>query len=196
VVDALQVLRESPPAIPGTKRLDVAEGDPHFWLDPRSYATVAAEVADRLADIDPDHARSYRKNADRLHADLVRLDRQFADGLQQCALRTVVVSHEAFDYLGNRYNLDFESIAGLSPESEPSPKHIAALHDLIQADGITTVFTESLASPAMAQTLSSDLGLTTAVLDPIEGLSDQTAHEDYLSLMRQNLVALRKANGC
>jgi zinc transport system substrate-binding protein len=196
VVDALQVLRERPPAIPGTKRFGVVEGDPHFWLDPRSFATVAAEVGDRLADIDPDHARSYERNAGRLHADLVRLDGQFADGLQHCGVRTVVVSHEAFDYLGYRYNLEFESIAGLSPESEPSPQHIAALHDLIEADGITTVFTESLASPAMAQTLSSDLGLVTAVLDPIEGLTDQTAHEDYLSLMRKNLAALRKANGC
>ena len=48
----------------------------------------------------------------------------------------------------------------------------------------------------MADTLASDLGLETAVLDPIEGLSDDTADEDYLSLMRANLAALQEANGC
>jgi zinc transport system substrate-binding protein len=48
----------------------------------------------------------------------------------------------------------------------------------------------------MAQTLAGDLGLRTAVLDPVEGLSDATADQDYLSLMRENLAALRDANGC
>jgi zinc transport system substrate-binding protein len=58
------------------------------------------------------------------------------------------------------------------------------------------VFSEQLASPRLAETLADDLGVTTAVLDPIEGLSDETAGEDYLSLMRQNLAALEEANGC
>jgi zinc transport system substrate-binding protein len=88
------------------------------------------------------------------------------------------------------------AIAGLSPESEPSPEHVAELQELIRTDGITTVFSETLTSPKMAETLSSDLGLETAVLDPVEGLSDDTAGEDYLTLMRQNLAALQKANTC
>jgi zinc transport system substrate-binding protein len=58
------------------------------------------------------------------------------------------------------------------------------------------VFSETLASPEMAETLADDLGLETAVLDPVEGLSDETSDEDYLSLMRGNLEALREANGC
>jgi zinc transport system substrate-binding protein len=48
----------------------------------------------------------------------------------------------------------------------------------------------------MADSLAGDLGLETAVLDPVEGLSDETSEDDYLSLMGQNLDALRKANGC
>ena len=63
-------------------------------------------------------------------------------------------------------------------------------------DGVTTVFSERLVSPKMAETLADDLGVSTAVLDPIEGLSDDTADEDYLSLMRENLTALQQANGC
>ena len=61
---------------------------------------------------------------------------------------------------------------------------------------MTTVFSERLVSPKMAQTLADDLGVSTTVLYPIEGLSDETAEEDYLSLMRENLTALQQANGC
>ncbi len=82
-----------------------------------------------------------------------------------------MVSHDAFEYLGARYDLDMHPIAGLSPDAEPSARHLAELADLIRTDKITTVFSERLASPKLADTLASDLGITTEVLDPIEGLA-------------------------
>ena len=106
-----------------------------------------------------------------------------------------MVSHQAFGYLA-RYGLDFEPIAGLSPDAEATAADLARLQELITEDGVTTVFSERLVSPKMAETLADDLGVSTAVLDPIEGLSDDTADEDYLSLMRENLTALQQANGC
>ncbi len=106
-----------------------------------------------------------------------------------------MVSHDAFGYL-SKYGLHFEAINGLSPEAEPSPAHLAALQDLIEQQSITTVFTETLASPELAATLARDVGVSTDVLDPIEGLGDATRDQDYLSLMRANLAALQKANRC
>ena len=107
-----------------------------------------------------------------------------------------MVSHDAFGYLAARYGLTVESINGLTPDAEPSPAHLAELADLIESEGITTVFSETLASPELADTLAGDLGLSAAVLDPVEGLGDATADEDYLSLMRANLAALQEANDC
>jgi zinc transport system substrate-binding protein len=107
----------------------------------------------------------------------------------------MVVSHDAYSYL-DRYGVTFAAINSLSPDAEPSPDHLAQLRRLIQEEGVTTVFTEPLSSPATADTLARDAGVRTATLDPIEGLSDTTAHQDYLSLMRRNLAALRKAGGC
>ena len=107
-----------------------------------------------------------------------------------------MVSHDAFEYLGARYDLDMHPIAGLSPDAEPSARHLAELADLIRTDKITTVFSERLASPKLADTLAGDLGITTAVLDPIEGLTSSNDDDDYLSLMRENLEALREAGGC
>ena len=173
--------------------------DPHFWQDPLLMADLGADVAEALAEVDADGASTYRANAEDLRADLEQLDTQFSRGLAGCERDTVVVSHEAFGYL-ERYGLEFEGIAGLSPDAEPTPAVLGELEDLIAAEGITTVFSERLASPAMAESLAADTGVETAVLDPLEGpgedTGDDAAASDYVALMQQNLAALQRANGC
>jgi zinc transport system substrate-binding protein len=176
---------------------DHAESDVdlHFWLDPERMGTLAEEVQRRMSELDPDHAADYEANLEALREDLAEIDASYEKGLADCEIQTVVVSHDAFGYL-EKYGLHFESIAGLSPDAEPSASHLAELADLIEADGVTTVFSETLASPAMAETLARDLGIETAVLDPIEGPGDEGSDEDYLSLMRSNLDELERANRC
>lgn len=189
VVDAARVVRLRA-AKGGTGR------DPHFWLDPTLLAEVAKSFTRAISAADPGHAADYRSADAKLQADLRGLDHEFDVGLKSCRTRTLVVSHDAFGYLGQRYHLEVRPIAGLSPGAEPSPRHLAELSDLIRTDKITTVFSERLGSPKFADTLSSDLGITTEVLDPIEGLTSSDASEDYLSLMRDNLAAIQKAGGC
>ena len=174
---------------------DHGDLDPHFWQDPLLMADLADSVADQLAEVDPDGATRYAQNAADLRSQLEELDGRYARSLATCERSTTVVSHEAFGYLA-RYGLRFEAIAGLSPGAEPTPADLARLEDLVRRDGVTTVFSERLASSKMSDALASDLGLETAVLDPIEGLSDETADQDYLSLMAANLTALQEANGC
>lgn len=176
-------------------QLDDGDLDPHFWQDPLKLAKVADAVADELGTLDPANKATYDANAAALDSDLSALDQEYAAGLTGCMRDTIVVSHDAFGYLG-RYGLHIEPIAGLSPDAEPTPADLGRLHDLIESKGITTVFGETLVSAKIADTLANDLGITTAVLDPIEGLTDQTADQDYLSLMRANLDALKEANGC
>ena len=171
------------------------ELDPHFWQDPARMADLAHAVAEELARLDQANADHYRAAADDLTTDLEQLDAAYAEGLARCERDLVVVSHDAFGYL-EKYGLRLEPIAGLSPDAEPTPAVLARLTDLIREEGVTTVFSERLASPAMAETLATDLGISTAVLDPVEGLTDETSTEDYLSLMRSNLAALQEANGC
>ncbi len=180
----------------GQVRADVVEGDPHIWQDPTRFATVVVAVAEALARADPDHAEAYADNAASLVADLERLDREFATTLRDCDRRTFVTSHAAFGYLADRYGLEMVAIGGLSPDAEPSPARLRELDRVVREDGITTVFAEPLASPEIAHTLADEVGVDVAVLDPIEGLTDDTADEDYFSLMRANLRALADANGC
>lgn len=169
--------------------------DPHIWLDPSRLATVASAVGERLAKTDGAHAAAYRQNARDLAARLTALDGEFRTGLATCAQRTIVTSHDAFGYLVNHYDLTQTSISGLSPESEPSPKRLAELTQQVKASKVSTVFTETLVSPKVADTLAKEAGVRTAVLDPVEGITEGTK-DDYLSIMRRNLQALRTALKC
>lgn len=170
--------------------------DPHFWQDPNRMIKAAEAIRDALVKADPDNAATYRANTEQLVADLTDLDSAFTTGLATCERRSIVTSHEAFGYLAATYDLQQIPIAGLDPSNEPSPAQLADITDLVKNEGITTIFTEELVSPAIADTVARNTGAKTQVLDPIEGLSDETADQTYLTLMQKNLEAIRAANGC
>ncbi len=170
--------------------------DPHFWLDPTRLADVGDALADRLAEADPDGADAYRDNAVALRSDLESLDAEMEQGLSGCSVDTLVTSHEAFGYLAERYGLEVVGISGLSPSTEPNPAELAEISRLVAERGVTTVYTETLVDPAVAETVAREAGVQTAVLDPIEGLTDESAGEDYLAVMRADLATLREGQGC
>jgi zinc transport system substrate-binding protein len=169
-------------------------GDPHIWLDPTKLATVARAVSAQLGAADPQHAADYRARADALVTRLDALDADLRAGLRNCRQKAFVTSHAAFGYFAQRYGLEQIAIAGLSPEAEPAPARIQQIQREVEDRGITTIFFETLVSPDLAETIARDTGATTAVLDPIEGIKDP-ARDDYFSVMRANLGALRKALG-
>jgi len=183
-----------------TDGADTGEGvyDPHIWLDPTYAEKEVQIIADQLSQIDPAHTDQYAINRDRFLASLQALDKEYQTGLATCENRTIVTTHNAFRYLARRYHLETLYVLGLSPEEEPSSKRIAEIADLAKSRGIKYIFFESLVSPAFADTIASEIGADTLVLNPIEGLTkeEQVAGEDYLSLMRSNLAHLKTALVC
>ncbi|WP_371496936.1 metal ABC transporter substrate-binding protein [Kitasatospora sp. NBC_00374] len=171
-----------------------AAGDPHIWLDPTRYAAVAQSVGAEFAKADPAHAADYRHNTDELVARLTALDTEFRDGLQGVKTKTFVTSHAAFGYLADHYGLEQVAINGVDPEAEPTPARLATIQQAARDHGVGTVFFETLVDPRLAETVAHDLGLRTAVLDPIEGVKDP-ATADYFSVMKQNLTNLQAALG-
>jgi len=167
--------------------------DPHVWLDPERLIVVAKAVAAKLSEVDPDNSETYATNLTAFVEQLEGLDADFTSGLASCERRLIVTSHAAFGYLADAYNLEQEAISGLSPESEPTPKRLNEIGKEAKADGTTTIFFETLASPKVAQTLADDLNISAAVLDPIEGIGEG---QTYFSIMESNLAALRKALNC
>jgi zinc transport system substrate-binding protein len=165
------------------------------WLDPTRLADIGEAIATKLTADDPANAAAYTEAAKALRADLVRLDEELASGLKTCDRREIVTSHAAFGYLARRYQLTQIGLTGLSPEEEPTPQRLTEVAQQARAAGATTIFFESLVSPRVAQTLAQEVGAKTAVLDPLEGLAAGST-EDYFSVMRANLQALREGLGC
>ncbi|MGY1615699.1 metal ABC transporter substrate-binding protein [Geodermatophilus sp. SYSU D00691] len=170
--------------------------DPHFWLDPLRLADVGDALADRLAELDPDGAATYEANAAALRTELEALDGELAQGLANCAVTTLVTGHDAFGYLADRYGLDVVGISGLSPSQEPDPAQLAEISALVAERGVTTVYTETLVDPAVAETVADEAGARTAVLDPLEGLTDESAGDDYVAVVQANLATLREGQSC
>ncbi|TGA98818.1 metal ABC transporter substrate-binding protein [Streptomyces sp. MZ04] len=185
----------------GEEHSDEGEGegeagaDPHIWLDPVKYAEVAEGVGKAMEKADPDHAKAYKKNTKDLVEKLDALNTKFEDGLKNTKTKTFITTHSAFGYLAERYGLDQEGIAGLDPESDPSPARIKELQGIAKEDEVSTVFFETLASDKTAKTLAGDAGLKTDVLDPLEGITDKSKGDDYIGVMESNLAALEKALG-
>lgn len=169
--------------------------DPHLWLDPQRFATVATALGARLAEIDAKNAAGYRARAAQVVTRLNALDTEFRTGLRDCRRTDIITGHSAFGYLADRYGLTQVGVTGLDPESEPSPQRIAELTGLVRRTGATTVFTETLTSPKIADTLAQEAGVRTEVLDPVEGVK-AGSHDDYFSIMRRDLGVLRTALGC
>jgi zinc transport system substrate-binding protein len=170
--------------------------DPHVWLDPAKLVPVVRAISDQLSAATRRHTAAFRANAAAVVRQLQTLDRDFRAGLAQCERTVFVTSHAAFGYLARRYGLRMVAVAGTDPHAEPSPQRQAELVDLIRSSGVTTIFTEHLASPAIAASLAKETGTSVATLDPIEALPTETSNATYFSLMRANLDALRRANGC
>jgi zinc transport system substrate-binding protein len=127
-----------------------------------------------------------------------KLDADFKSGLARCARREIVTSHAAFHYLADRYELEQIGLTGVSPEAEPTARDLERIVREVDQSDATTIFFETLVSPRLAETVARETGAKTAVLNPLEGLSQEEVDqgEDYFSVMRENLVSLRQALGC
>jgi zinc transport system substrate-binding protein len=165
------------------------EHDPHVWLDPIRFAAMVERIGAILGRED---------EAAALAADVRALDVEYREGLADCERRELVTSHAAFGYLAARYGLEQIAITGISPEVEPTPSDLRQVVQDVDEHGATTVFFETLVSPRLAETVAREVGADVAVLNPLEGLTDEELDrsEDYFSVMRANLAALRKALSC
>lgn len=172
--------------------------DPHTWLDPVLMQEHVVAVRDALSAADENNAQAYGTNAQSTIDELKKIDGEFRQGLSTCEQTTIVVSHDAFGYLSERYGFEVRPIAGLSPSDDPSAKELAELTELVEEENIDYIFTETLVSPDLAETVANETGAQLLTLNPLEGLTQEQIDngENYFSVMRQNLDALRTGLEC
>jgi zinc transport system substrate-binding protein len=168
--------------------------DPHVWLDPQGMRNIAHRMGAALSDVDPDQASTYQARASSVTKTLGRLDTEFASALRQCALRTLVTTHESFAYLARHYQLRQHGLTGLTPESEPSAGSIQAVRDMVQRREVKAIFYESSdEGRRIGESVARDLGIDAL---PLNTLEHDPKPNDYISQMRANLESLKKGLQC
>jgi len=169
--------------------------DPHIWLDPVLVQQEVKNIADALIAADPAHAEDYKKNRDAYLGKLQELHKEYEAALSNVKSKELVTSHTAFAYLAKRYGLMQEPIGGLSPEQEPSAAEMKDIIQFAKEHDVKTIFFETLASPKVAEAVAREIGAKTAVLNPLEGLTEEEKAQglDYISVMKKNLEELKKA---
>jgi ABC-type Zn uptake system ZnuABC Zn-binding protein ZnuA len=179
--------------------------DPHSWLDPLAFKAQVNVVMENLSTLFPSQEATFKANAeayiaqlDGLHADY---EAAFSDS-GTCTDSTVVANHAAYNYLANRYDIEFITIHGVDPEGEPSAEDIATVIEHIEDEGITVFFIEEYTSidavkSIIDQTTSTTMptGVSIQYLYTME-LPPSNSNDNYLSLMKKNLQNLKAGLGC
>lgn len=171
------------------------ELDPHVWLDPALAIKEVETIRNQLSKKYPDDKAAFEKNAASYIDELKKLDGEFQTAFKDAKNKTFVTQHAAFGYLANQYGLTQEAIAGISPDQEPSPSRLSELKHYVDDNQVKVIYFEENASSKVAETLSKETGVKLEVLNPLESLTDKQIKdgEDYLSVMRENLAALKES---
>ncbi|MFJ2043275.1 metal ABC transporter substrate-binding protein [Paenibacillus taichungensis] len=169
--------------------------DPHVWLSPALAVKEVRNIEAGLAQAAPEHAEQFKQNADAYVAKLEALDQDFKAAVADSKRKDFITQHAAFGYLAKEYGLQQVPIAGLSPEQEPSAAQMASVIDFAKEHQVKTIFFETLVSSKVSETIANEVGAKTAVLNPIEGLTEEeiATGMDYIGVMRQNLEELKLA---
>jgi zinc transport system substrate-binding protein len=172
--------------------------DPHIWLSPTRAKVQVKAILNEFIKLDPQNKDYYTTNAATLLTALDKIDSDYKAGLASCQKKDIVTSHAAFGYMASDYGLTQISIAGLSPDAEPSLEEMANITNFVKANGIKYIFFESLVSPKLSQTIANETGAQILVLDPLEGLTPNAIAQgqNYLTVMEQNLHNLKVALNC
>ncbi|MDR7579540.1 MAG: zinc ABC transporter substrate-binding protein [Armatimonadota bacterium] len=177
---------------------DARRLDPHVWLDPVLAQDMVDHVTDGLVRADAEGGPEYRERAAALKRRLEDLHHRYERALARCRTKVVLTSHAAFGYLARRYGLRLVSVAGVSPEAEPSPRRVRELVALARREGVRAVFAESAAGDRAVRALAGELGVPVLRLDPLERGPEEAGRRgtSYLSVMERNFENLVQGLGC
>lgn len=174
---------------------DHGDVDPHVWLDPNRAKQQAEAIRTALIKKDPDHQQVYEENYQKLEPHFDELDAKFKEVVKNGKKDTIIVSHDAFSYLADRYGFKQVAISGLSPSDEPSAKKMKEIVDTAKEHDVNYIFFETLVSGKVAEAVKNEVGAEALILNPLEGLTKDQEQDgqDYFSLMEANADNLAQA---
>ena len=174
------------------------EFDPHIWLDPILVKQQVNVIRDGLIQVDPDNKENYEENARIYNDKLDALDMKIGSALSSCQKDTIVPYHNAFTYLGERYDIHIMALGGMAPDSEASAAEIAEFVDFVKDNDIKVIFSEELVDPRLAEVIAEEANAQVLLFSPLEALTKEEAgtNVSYIDKMEDNLDSLKVALEC
>ncbi len=172
--------------------------DPHYWLDIDNMIKATNIISAEFIKISPENKELYIKNSEKYIAMLQALDSDYKQTLSTCQKKTIIVNHNAFSYISQRYGFSVEALSGFSPEAEPSAKNMARLIEHVKEHNISTVFFESFVSDRAIKSIADEAKVGVDVLQPLGNITadEQEQNLGFEDIMRINLAKLSKALEC
>ena len=174
------------------------EFDPHIWLDPILVKQQVNVIRDGLIQADPQNKEHYEENARIFNNKMDALDMKIGSALSSCQKDTIVPYHNAFTYLGERYDIHIMALGGMAPDSEASAAEIAEFVDFVKDNDIKVIFSEELVDPRLAEVIAEEANAQVMLFSPLEALSPEEVgtNVSYIDKMEQNLDSLKVALEC
>lgn len=174
---------------------DHGDYDPHVWLDPIRSIEMAENIKELLINLQPDDEALFNENFESLKAELEALDQEFSSSIEQASGNHFIVSHAAYGYWEEAYDVHQIAVSGLSPTQEPSQKELQEIVETAEAYELQHVFFEQNVTTKIAEVVREEIGAETLMLHNLSVLTDEDIEngEDYFSLMKRNLEQLNIA---
>jgi len=172
--------------------------DPHYWLDIDNMKKIVYKITDEFITILPKNKTLYEKNRDNYLIVLDKLKDSYKTKLSSCSKDTIIVNHNAFSYIADKYNFHVESLSGFIPEAQASPKDMIRVIENIKEHNISIIFFESFVSDKPIVSVAKEMNVSVGVLQPIGNITADEAKKKlgYVEIMKNNLTQFSKALEC
>ena len=173
-----------------------SDADPHAWQSVANANKYSVNIRDALIAASPADAEIFRKNAQGYLTKLDALDREVRDAIAQIpqSRRKVISTHDAFGYFASAYGIQFIAPIGVSTESEPSAKDIAAIVAQIREQKIPAVFLEKMSDARLISRIAAETGARIGGTLYSDSLTDEKGDgPTYIEMVRHNIKALTSA---
>lgn len=177
---------------------DDGTSDPHVWFDVANVKVMTANIRDALIEADPDGREAYEANSEAYLAELDELDGWIHEQVATIpdGQRKLVTSHDAFGYYVAAYGFEYVGtvIPSLDSQAQASAQQVEALLDLIEAEGVRAIFTETTVNPDLTQQIAAEAGIEIVTNLFSDSLTDDgSATDGYIGMMRHNTTAIVEA---
>ncbi|MGL5693409.1 MAG: metal ABC transporter solute-binding protein, Zn/Mn family, partial [Peptostreptococcaceae bacterium] len=167
--------------------------DPHVWLNIDNAIKECENIKDALIKADEENKEFYENNFNEYTSKLSEIQENYKKELSNLKNNIILVSHDAYGYLCNEYNLNQISVTGVSPNQEPSMNKIAQISKFAKENNIKYILFDGLVNSRVSQTIADEASINTLTLYSIDGINkdDLKNNQNYISLMEKNLETLK-----